>query len=295
MVPITLLIWLLLELSGYAALAHYWLQTPWPIAGFAAIGAMLGLRAGIVAITWAFAFSYPSPAPRLSPGQTLGMIVGEYLAFILTFVLVIPFERLWMPADRLRPCRTPILLVHGYGCSRGVWWKLRRDLEAAGHTGASIRLIPPYTSVGKLVPQLKARIDQVCTACEAQQVILVAHSMGGLVCRSYLSRHGIAQAKRLITIASPHQGSELARIGLGQNAREMEPGSLWLRDLAAEPVAIPFISIRTPHDNYVMPQDYQRLPGAEDIELPGIGHLGVLYSAATTKVVLECCANAGQR
>lgn len=293
MVPITLLLWLLLELSGYAALAHYWLQTPWPLAVFAAMGAMLGLRAGIVAITWAFAFSYPSPAPRLSPWQTLCMIVGEYLAFILTFVLVIPFERLWMPADRLRPCRMPILLVHGYGCSRGVWWKLRRDLEAAGHTVASISLIPPYTSVGKLVPQLKARIDQVCATCEAQQVILVAHSMGGLVCRSYLSRHGIAQTSRLITIASPHQGSELARIGLGQNAREMEPGSLWLRDLAAEPVIIPFTSIRTPHDNYVMPQDYQRLAGAEDIELPAIGHLAVLYSSNTSKVILTCCGKAG--
>ena len=69
MVPITLLLWLLLELSGYAALAHYWLQAPWPLACAAAGGAMLGLRAGIVAITWAFAFSYPSPAPRLSPWQ----------------------------------------------------------------------------------------------------------------------------------------------------------------------------------------------------------------------------------
>jgi triacylglycerol lipase len=262
MVPITLLIWLLLELSGYAALAHYWLQTPWPIAGFAAIGAMLGLRAGIVAITWAFAFSYPSPAPRLSPGQTLGMIVGEYLAFILTFVLVIPFERLWMPADRLRPCRTPILLVHGYGCSRGVWWKLRRDLEAAGHTVASISLIPPYTSVGKLVPQLKARIDQVCTACEAQQVILVAHSMGGLVCRSYLARHGIAQVK-------PPDHHRLAasgqRTGAYRTSARMpakwNPVHFGCATWPPNRLNIPFASIRTPHDNYVMPQDNQRLPG----------------------------------
>ena len=172
---------------------------------------------------------------------------------------------------------------------------VRRDLEAAGHTVASVSLIPPYTSVGKLVPQLKTRIDQVCAATAAKQVILVAHSMGGLVCRSYLARHGSTQVNRLITIASPHQGSELARIGLGQNAREMEPGSLWLRDLATEPVHIPFTAIRTPHDNYVMPQDYQRLAGAEDIELPGIGHLAVLYSSVTTKVVLACCGNAESR
>ena len=97
--------------------------------------------------------------------------------------------------------------------------------------------------------------------------------MGGLVSRSYLARHGIAQVAKLITIATPHQGSELSHVGfIGQSSREMEPGSMWLRDLASEPVKIPVISIRTPHDNFVMPQDNQRLPEAEDVELAGIGH-----------------------
>lgn len=294
MVPISLFAFLLLELSSYLAVAHHWLHASWPLATVAAVGALLGLRAGIVAVTWAFAYAYPSPAPRLSRWQTIRMVLEEYLAFLLSFVLVIPFERLWMPSDRLRPCQLPIMLVHGYGCSRGVWWKLRRDLEAAGHTVATVSLTPPYTSIGKLVPQLKKRIDEVCAATNAQQLILIAHSMGGLVCRSYLSRHGIAQVERLITIASPHQGSELAHLGFGQNAREMEPGSLWLRDLASESVSIPFISIRTPHDNYVMPQDNQRLPRAEDIELANIGHLATLYSSRTAKVLLACCGKPKQ-
>lgn len=294
MVPVTLLIFLLLELSSYIAVAHYWLAASWPSAAFIAITVLLGVRAGISAITWVFSSVYASPAPKLTFGQRLRMMFCEYLAYLFSFVVVSPFEWLWMPADRLRPCKMPILLVHGYGCSRGIWWRMRRELEAAGHTVATISLTPPYTSIGKLVPQLFQRINQVCTACEAQQVMLIAHSMGGLVCRSYLSRHGIAQVERLITIASPHRGSELARLGLGQNAREMQPGSLWLNDLAHEPVKIPFVSIRTAHDNYVMPQDNQRLPEAEDIELPALGHLAALYSARTTKAVLACIAKAKQ-
>ena len=290
MLPITLFIWLLIEIASYMAFSRYWFNASWDVAAFGALGGVLGLRMGIVAITWAFAYAHSSPAPKLSTGQTIGMMVGEYLAFILTFILVIPFERLWMPADRLRPSKQPIILIHGYGCSRGVWWKIRRDLEAAGHTMASISLVPPYASIGKLVPQLAQRIDQVCTATGAQQVILIGHSMGGLVSRSYLARHGIAQVAKLITIASPHQGSELSRVGfVGQSAREMEPGSMWLRDLAGEPVKIPMISIRTPHDNFVMPQDNQRLPQAEDIELAGIGHLAVLYSRRTTEFLLRLC------
>lgn len=295
MVPVSLFIWLLLEIAAYTALSRHWFDASWGTAALAALGGVLGLRAGIVAVTWLYAYIHPSPAPKLSPGQWLGMVLGEYLAFLFSFVVLIPFERLWMAPDRLRPGQHPVLLVHGYGCSRGVWWKIRRDLEAAGHTVATVSLYPPYTSIGKLVPLLQQRIDEACAATGAQQVTLIAHSMGGLVCRSYLARHGIARVKQLITIASPHQGSEIARIGIGQNAREMEPGSLWLRDLATEPVKIPTYSIRTPHDNYVMPQEYQRLSGAEDIELAGIGHLASLYSPRTSKILIHCCSKVNQR
>jgi triacylglycerol lipase len=37
-----------------------------------------------------------------------------------------------------------------------------------------------------------------------------------------------------------------------------------------------------------MPQDNQRLPEAEDIELPVLGHLAALYSLRTTKAILSC-------
>ena len=290
MVPVALLFWLVAEFASYVALTRHFFALPLIDALLPALGALLGLRLGIVAITWAFAWAYPSPAPRLPAWRYAGMLIGEYLAFIAHFILVIPFERLWMPADRLLPGRPTLLLVHGYGCSRGVWWFIRRRLAAAGYNVASVSLVPPYTSVGKLVPQLNARIEAAVAAAGVQQLTLIAHSMGGLVCRSYLARHGIARVDRLITLASPHRGSELARIGIGQNAREMEPGSQWLHDIAADPVKIPFVSVRTPHDNYVMPQDNQRLPEARDVELAGIGHLALLLSGRTADLLLRLCA-----
>ncbi len=289
MVPLSLLFWLALEIAGYLYIGRHYLGADWPHAALGALGGVLGLRAGIVAITWIFGLSHASPAPRLGFFRSAQMMLQEYFAFLLTFVLVIPFERLWMPADRLRPSSRPIVLVHGYGCSRGVWWLIRRRLEAAGHTVATVSLVPPYTAMGKLVPQLNQRIEAVCAGTESKRVLLVAHSMGGLICRSYLARHGTERVAGLITLATPHAGSELARIGFGQNAREMEPGSLWLRDMAKEPIRIPAISLRNPYDNYAMPQDNQRLPGARDIETPPVGHLAMLYDARIAKILLDAC------
>ncbi|MFN4325075.1 MAG: esterase/lipase family protein [Azonexus sp.] len=287
MVPVSLLIWLALEIAVYLLIGRQFLEADWPAAVAGAIGGLLGIRAGINAITWVFGMALASPARRLGFARTARLMWDEYLAFLFTFVLVIPFERLWMPADRLAPGRQPILLVHGYGCSRGVWWLLRRRLEAAGHTVASVSLAPPYISLGRLEPLLNQRIEEVCAATGSPQVTLVCHSMGGLVARCYLARHGRKRVARLITLATPHMGSELSRIGFGQNAREMTTGSLWLQDMAAERLTLPVVSLRNAYDNYVMPQDNQRLPGARDIELPPVGHLAMLYDERIARLLIE--------
>jgi len=287
MVPISLLIWLALEITAYLAFGRRVLHLDWPLAIIGAINCLLGLRFWMNATTWYFGMKFASPAPALGFRKRLRIMAGEYFAFLLTFLLVIPFERLWMPADRLLPGKKPILLVHGYGVSRGTWWLLRRRLEAAGHSVATVSLTPPYTSMGKLVPQLTQRIEEVCADTGSQQVTLVAHSMGGLICRSYLARHGIERVDRLFTLATPHAGSALCKIGFGQNSREMTPGSLWLRDMASESIRIPAVSLRNAYDNFVMPQNNQRLPGARDVELPAVGHIAMLYDERVFRILLE--------
>ncbi len=291
MLPLTLFLWIAGEIACYLAIGRFAFKADWAYATAGAIGGLLGVRASINMVTWMFGMIFASPAPRLGFARTTRLMLAEYGAFLLTFVLVIPFERLWMPADRLPSSKSPIVLVHGYGCSRGVWWLLRRHLEKAGHVVASVSLFPPYISMGKLVPQLRDRIEQVCTATGSSQVILVCHSMGGLIARSYLARHGNERIARLITLATPHAGTELARVGFGQNAREMTPGSLWLSDMSAEKLTVPAVSLRNPYDNYAMPQDNQRLDGARDIELPAVGHLAMLYDRRIAQMLIDLLAS----
>ncbi|MGL6070698.1 esterase/lipase family protein [Craterilacuibacter sp.] len=280
-IPSSLLMLLLAELAISLTLARPLSGGDWPQAVVLALLIMLLLRALIIAFIWGFSRCYASPAPRLSPLRWAQMLAEEYLAYVFTFTLLLPFERLWMRPDRLRPAREVILLVHGYGCSRGVWWKLRTELEAAGHVVATISLTPPLAGIDTLQAQLATRIAEVCQATGARQLQLVAHSMGGLVSRAYLKRHGTGRIAQLITLATPHRGSQLAHLGLGQNARQMQPQSAWLMALGEDGPDVPLISVRTSHDNFVTPQDNQQLAGARDIALIGTGHLALLYRHKT--------------
>ncbi|TXI19949.1 MAG: alpha/beta fold hydrolase [Ottowia sp.] len=282
-----MLLWgMMVEVLALGALGRGVLGWSWGATVALVLGAMLLGRALTMAVTGLVAWGDRSAAPALRAGQWLAMVLREYGAFVRGFVLVQPWVWLGMPADRLCASAQPMLLVHGYGCNRGIWWWLRPRLEAAGHVVATISLEPPWGGIDGFAEQLHARIEAVCAATGAPRVTLVAHSMGGLVSRAYLARHGDARVARLISIASPHGGSQLARLGLGTCARQMTPDSPWLTRLAAQRVTVPFVSVRTPQDNFVMPQDLQRHPDARDEPLPGVGHLAALCDARVLRLVL---------
>ena len=193
----------------------------------------------------------------------------------------------WAPRrwDRSPPGRIPVLLVHGYLCNRGLWWWLRRRLRARRFAVATVNLEPPLAGLDRLAAQLGERIDALLAETGAEKVVLVTHSMGGLASRAYLRRHGAAHVAGLVTLAAPHHGTQIARLGFGRNAREMEPDSEWLRRLNAEPAADPD---REPSGASTTrsstPPDTSRLADARETILKGLGHMAMVFSPT----VLAC-------
>ena len=289
MLATVLRLFLLFELTVYSALAWYFLDATVLSAALYAVAGILSLRLWITGLTYAFAWFQHSPWPTLGIWQAIRMFFGECAAFILNFVLVSPFERFWMGTDRLTPTgeRPPLLLIHGYGCSRAAWWWLRRRLERAGWTVATISLEPIYTSIEDYVAPVSRRIDEVLAATGAHQLVVVGHSMGGLVARAYLRTHGVAKVIRLITLGTPHSGSELAKYGIGENACQMWPGSMWLATLASEEPRVDTLNIYSPHDSYVIPQSNLDFPGAQRRTIEGLGHLSMLYSPRVATALLN--------
>jgi triacylglycerol lipase len=294
---------LVLEIALYLALARVAFDASPATAALAAVAGVLCLRAALLTLTYAYACAYRSPASRLSPRQVLVMVAGEYGALLFAFVLVFPFERWWMGEDRLQPAaadgagpagrRPPVLLVHGYGCSRAAWWWLRRRLVTAGWSVATINLEPIYTGIDDLVDPLARRVDAVLAETGAARVILVGHSMGGLVARAYLQRYGESRVAGLVTLGTPHQGSRLAHIGYGENARQMRPDSPWLQTLASPTPVVDTVVIYSPHDNFVMPQSQLQLPGAPSQAIDGLGHLAMLFSPRVAQALLAALTRLG--
>ncbi|MFH1872975.1 MAG: alpha/beta fold hydrolase [Pseudomonadota bacterium] len=259
--------------------------TPLQAAGLGLAGA-LGMRLYFVLLSFGLMLGAGRGVPaslRIGPLRALRMVLEEYAGLILLFTVVQPFEKFWLGADRLGHCaarRTPLLLIHGYQCNRGFWFWLRRKLEAAGWTVATHNLEPVFGDIDDYADGIARRIDEVLAATGAAQLILVGHSMGGLASRAYLRRFGKARVARLVTLGTPHQGTRLARLGPGSNARQMRLGSSWLSELAAQDV-LPqgSVSIYSYHDNYVFPQETAtRLDGAAHVAIGGVSHIGMAVS-----------------
>lgn len=289
---------LLLELTLYAAWLAWQVRSgevPWVALGWVLI-CFFGLRWLVVAASYVFTLFGSDRAParlRCGPFGWLRMVVEEYLGLLRLFVLAQPFESRWLAPDRLpNPAalagRPPLLLIHGYQCNRGFWFWLRPRLEQAGWTVATLSLEPVLRDIDELTGHVEHRIRELQQASDAAQVILVGHSMGGLVARAYLRRWGAGRVARVITLGSPHYGSRLAALAWGRNGRQMVIGNPWLRGLQDEALPVALTSIYSVHDNQVMPQRRcSELAGSRSVPIGGVSHLGMATSQRVLSALLS--------
>lgn len=261
------------------------------VAGF--LGVNIAIVTLVVMATYAFSFRHAQASPeglKMPFLRLCRMVVMEWRATMLLFIIIQPFERWWMGADPIRrkSGRTTVVLVHGYCCNRGFWCWLRSGLRSHGIQAATLNLEPPFASLDDLAACLHSRMSALSAKSGSEEVVLVGHSMGGLVARTYLRRYGPGPVTKVITLGSPHHGTDLARLGVGRNAREMEPGSDWLHQWAeAEALSVPTISVRSACDNYVIPSKSSFLANASNIVLPSLGHLSMAFSPDVLKLLLR--------
>ena len=219
-----------------------------------------------------------SPRPAdvvLGWRQRVHLFAGEFAALSTSPPKMI-FYRLLVRDPPPAPASVPVLLLHGVGCNAGVWFGMQGFLEKQGVGPVNaLSYGPPLSSIETFADQVAQKVSAIRAATGAKQVVLVGHSMGGLVGLTYLRRHGGDSVRRLITIGTPFHGSRHAYMMFGQSLAQLRPGSKFLAGVDVRddyPAEVRVVSLWSWHDSMVTPQLSARLDWADNIPIVGIAH-----------------------
>lgn len=184
----------------------------------------------------------------------------------------------------------PVILVHGYGMNRANFVPLAYRLAGAG-LGPVVGF--EYWTLGPAAAaagQLGWFVDQVREATGAPVVDLVGHSMGGVVARYYVTLGGgDAAVANLVTLGSPHAGTDLAGLGFGHARSELLLGSRLVQRLGAAPApAHTRLTVIASRADALVPGHRQPvIPGAEVVMFDDLGHQALLGSRRVAATVID--------
>jgi triacylglycerol lipase len=149
---------------------------------------------------------------------------------------------------------------------------------------------PIGSSVGHAV-ELEDALQELLARTGAQEVDIVAHSMGGLAVWVYLRTKGNPlRIRRVVFLASPFHGTVTAHLAWGDGGAEMKPGSEFLRNLQAGPwpqAWVDALTLRTPLDMTVVPGEGATLLEDRDLLICCPTHQGLLDHEETFVVIRD--------
>ncbi|MBO9652510.1 MAG: alpha/beta fold hydrolase [Variovorax sp.] len=273
--------WLVLASLLIAALwARYWWSDSPTIALLGLCVLFFGHSAFLAIEFFAsYRIGESDPIPRASPRQYVRAWLAECRAAPRVFCWQQPFRSRAIPDQLARDGRRGAVLIHGFVCNRGFWNPWLRELQADGRAFVAVDLEPPFGSIDNYVRTIDEAVVRV-TAATGRPPLLICHSMGGLAARAWLREADGMRAHRIVTIATPHKGTWLARFGRTTNGREMRMGGEWLQKIGAEKVTVrqvPFTCWYSNSDNIVFPPSVATLPEADNRLVAGRGHVELAF------------------
>ena len=166
---------------------------------------------------------------------------------------------------------------------------LQLRLERA--LGVPVRAFSPkryFGDLGKIAEEFRVQIYTWMDQLGVEQVDLLGHSQGGIIAR-YLVESKLIQGhvSHVITLATPHLGSVLARLMPGRNAKQLRRGSAFIESLNQRnpPQDVRYIGICSTHDNLVLPWHCGLSPRGDNYIIRYQGHLTLLFSREVVEII----------
>lgn len=191
--------------------------------------------------------------------------------------------------DRYRDgTRPPVLLLPGI---YETWQFMRPIAEELHDLGHPVHVVTDLGRNRATVTDAARIVRQVLDGRDLHDVIIVAHSKGGLIGK-YLMMQTDAAARidRMVAIASPFSGSSLARYTVLPSLRAFAPTDATIlllgKELAVNARITSIYGVFDPH----IPGG-SMLDGATNIQLEVAGHFRIMGDAALQQAVNDACGD----
>ena len=186
----------------------------------------------------------------------------------------------------------PVLLVHGIAHNASAFIQMKTKIQKRGWLHV---FTMNYSTLNKklieMANELSWQVDKIIGITGASQIDIVAHSLGGIVSRYYMSSIGQGKIKNLVTLGAPYKGTYLSpllkTLALNKNlSGDLYINSPFLKSLQRKsiPKNSTVTSIYSKYDWTVWPQDNCFVEGSpssafKNIKLDFVSHISLLYSS----------------
>jgi len=185
------------------------------------------------------------------------------------------------PDQWSRGHRSPVVLLPGVWERWPILASLADRLNALGHP---VYTVPSLGFNRRPIPDAAARVAERLVELDVSDVVLLAHSKGGLIGKAVILGPAAPRVRRLIAISTPFGGSWYAGFMLVPSLREFRPRAATIaamgRQLEANERITSIFGTFDPH----IPEG-SRLPGATNIELAVEGHFRPLADYRVAEAV----------
>lgn len=180
-----------------------------------------------------------------------------------------------------------IFLVHGYLNNSNIWCYFGKYLSKKGLGPIyTINLGGPFHSIEEYAKKVKEEIEK---KKDLKEIILIGHSMGGLISWYSALRENIkVKITHIVSIGVPFEGTKAAIFGFGKCTKQMRYRSTFTlslkRDILKEK-KIKFFHVATTLDQIIIPYESAILDKQRCLLVEDLGHASLLFSKRVAEKV----------